>query len=43
MTTRPKFRANDMDDYNFSVMAMAVPQFRSDANSRSHIAAYTRT
>lgn len=43
LTTRPKFRANDMDDYSFAVMAMAAPQFRSDASSRSHIAAYTRT
>lgn len=43
LTTRPKFRANDMDDYNFAVMAMAAPQFRSDANGRSHIAAYTRS
>lgn len=43
VTTRPKARANTEDDYNFTVMAMAAPQFRSDANSRSHIAAYTRT
>jgi hypothetical protein len=43
ITTRPKARANEMDDYAFSVMAMAAPQFRSDTNSRSHIAAYTRT
>lgn len=43
LTTRPKTRLNEMDDYNFSVMAMAAPQLRSDANSRSHIAAYTRT
>lgn len=43
ITTRPKARVNEMDDYAFSVMAMAAPQFRSDANSRSHIAAYTRT
>lgn len=43
MTTRPKARMNEQDDYSFSVMAMAAPQFRSDANARSHIAAYTRT
>jgi hypothetical protein len=42
-TTRPKARVNQEDDYNFTVMASAVPQFRSDSNSRSHIAAYTRT
>jgi hypothetical protein len=42
VTTRPKTRVNEMDDYAFSVLAMAAPQFRSDANSRSHIAAYTR-
>lgn len=43
MTTRPKARLNTEDDYEFQVMAVAAPQFRSDANSRSHIAAYTRT
>jgi hypothetical protein len=45
VTTRPKARLNAEDDYDFTVMAMAVPQFRSDASSaaRSHIAAYTRT
>lgn len=43
MTTRPKARLNTEDDYEFQVMAVATPQFRSDANSRSHIAAYTRT
>lgn len=43
MTTRPKARVNPEDDYDFQVMAVAAPQFRSDANSRSHIAAYTRT
>jgi hypothetical protein len=43
VTTRPKARVNAEDDYNFVVMAMAAPQFRSDANLRSHIAAYTRT
>lgn len=43
VTTRPKARVNEQDDYNFSVMAATAPQFRSDANSRSHIAAYTRS
>lgn len=43
VTTKPKARVNETDDYVFSVMAMAAPQFRSDANSRSHVAAYTRT
>lgn len=43
MTTRPKARLNETDDYVFSVMAMAAPQLRSDANGRSHIAAFTRT
>lgn len=43
MTTRPKTRLNTEDDYVFQVMAVAAPQFRSDANARSHIAAYTRT
>ena len=43
MTTRPKARLNSEDDYAFQVMAVAAPQFRSDANLRSHIAAYTRT
>lgn len=43
LTTKPKARVNETDDYSFSVMAMAAPQLRSDANSRSHIAAYTRT
>lgn len=42
MTTRPKARLNPEDDYNFQVMAVASPQFRSDANLRSHVAAYTR-
>lgn len=43
MTTQPKARMNPQDDYNFQVLAMAVPQFRSDANLRSHVSAYTRT
>jgi hypothetical protein len=43
LTTRPKARVNTEDDYAFSVMSMSAPQFRSDANGRSHIAAYTRS
>lgn len=43
VTTRPKNRLNETDDYNFSVMSAAAPQFRSDANSRSHIAVTTRS
>jgi hypothetical protein len=43
MTTRPKARLNTEDNYVFQVMAVTAPQFRSDANARSHIAAYTRT
>jgi uncharacterized linocin/CFP29 family protein len=38
MITRPKARHNPEDDYVMGVMAMAAPQFRSDANSRSRIA-----
>lgn len=37
LTTRPKFRANPEDDYNFQVMAACAPQFRSDYGDRSHI------
>lgn len=43
MTTRPKMRHNPEDDYNFQVMAAVAPQFRSDANARSQVAAFTRT
>lgn len=43
MSTRPKARVNEQDDFNFTVLAAAAPQFRSDASSRSHVAAYTRT
>jgi len=37
LTTRPKFRANPEDDYVFTAMAVAAPQFRSDFDGRSHI------
>lgn len=43
MTTIPKNRLNPEDDYTFQVQAITAPQFRSDANLRSHIAAYTRS
>lgn len=42
MTTRPKFRANPEDDYTFTVLAMAAPQFRSDYDGRSHIVHLTK-
>lgn len=35
MTTRPKTRAEPEDDYVFSVIAAAAPQFRSDYNGQS--------
>lgn len=35
MTTRPKTRHEPEDDYVFSVIAAAAPQFRSDANGQS--------
>ena len=38
MTTRPKARMNPEDDYVFSVMASAAPQFRQDAAGRMPIA-----
>lgn len=38
MVTRPKARANSEDDYVFSVMAAAVPQFRQDFNGQMPIA-----
>jgi uncharacterized linocin/CFP29 family protein len=41
MVTRPRARVNTEDDYVFAVMAAVAPQFRSDANSRSHIAHVT--
>lgn len=38
MVTRPKARLNPEDDYVMGVIAMAAPQFRSDANAQSFIA-----
>lgn len=35
MTTRPKTRSEPEDDYVFSVIAAAAPQFRSDYNGQS--------
>ena len=35
MTTRPKNRSEPEDDYVFSVIAAAAPQFRSDYNGQS--------
>ena len=35
MTTRPKTRTEPEDDYVFSVIAAAAPQFRSDYNGQS--------
>lgn len=40
---RPQARHNPEDNYAFRALAMAAPQFRSDANSRSHVSAFTRT
>ena len=42
MTTRPKARHNPEDDYTFSVIAMAAPQFRSDAKGQSQIVHLTK-
>lgn len=42
LTTRPKVRQNPEDDYVFTAMAMAAPQFRSDANGQSRIAHVTQ-
>lgn len=41
MTTRPLFRANPEDDYAFSVIASAAPQFRADYDGKSTIAHLT--
>jgi len=41
LVTRPRTRINTEDDYVFTVMAAVAPQFRSDANSQSHIAHVT--
>lgn len=38
LVTRPKARHNPEDDYVMGVIAMAAPQFRSDANAQSFIA-----
>lgn len=38
MTTRPKARQNQEDDYVFGVLAAAAPQFRVDANGQTSIA-----
>jgi uncharacterized linocin/CFP29 family protein len=38
MTVRPKARANPEDDYVFSVMMMAAPQFRVDYNGLMPVA-----
>jgi uncharacterized linocin/CFP29 family protein len=42
LTTRPKFRANPEDDYVFTAMAVAAPQFRSDYSDRSQIVHLTQ-
>lgn len=41
MTTRPKSRANPEDDYVFTVMAVAAPQFRSDYVGNSQVVHFT--
>ena len=41
MVTRPKARMNSEDDYVFSVMMAAVPQFRQDFNGQMPIAHLT--
>lgn len=41
MTTRPLARYNQEDDYAFSVIASAVPQFRADYDGKSTIAHLT--
>jgi hypothetical protein len=35
MTMRPKARQNPEDDYVFSVLAAAAPQFKHDANGQA--------
>lgn len=42
LVTRPKARQNPEDDYVFGVLAMAVPQFKSDFDGRSQIAHITK-
>jgi len=41
ITTRPLARLNPEDEYKFSAIAMAAPQFRSDYNGQSQIAHLT--
>ncbi len=41
LVTRPKMRHNAEDDFVFTAMMMAAPQFRSDANGQSQIAHVT--
>lgn len=41
-TTRPKFRANPEDDYVFTVMAAAAPQFKWDYNNQCGIVQLTQ-
>lgn len=41
LTTRPKQRVNQEDDYTFGVMAVVAPQFRNDYDGRSQIAHWT--
>lgn len=42
MVTRPKARANVEDDYVFGVLAMAAPQFKSDADGKSQLVHITQ-
>jgi hypothetical protein len=42
-TVLPKSRQNPYDDYGMWALAASATQFRSDFNSRSHIAAITRS
>lgn len=42
MTTRALARANPEDDYQWNIIAAAVPQFRSDANGKSKIVHLTQ-
>lgn len=42
LVTRPKMRHNAEDDFVFTAMMMAAPQFRSDANGQSQIAHVTK-
>ena len=42
MTMRPKARQNPEDDYVFSVLAAAAPQFKHDANGQAGYAQLTK-